>query len=158
MREYPLPGGSRPVTYRLNSRLDRSDPEACWPYQGGHSQRSGHKQIWCEGGMRHVHRVAWEMAHGPIPEGLCVLHRCDNPPCCNPAHLWLGTIADNNADRDRKGRGVMPTPDQIRRRPAGPIKHGTIYAYVKRRCTCDDCRSAMRSYRANRKRGAAVDA
>jgi len=51
-----------------------------------------------------AHRHAWELANGLVPEGLCVLHRCDNPPCINPDHLFLGTRADNNADRDAKGR------------------------------------------------------
>jgi hypothetical protein len=51
-----------------------------------------------------AHRLAWEFAKGPVPDGLFVLHRCDNPPCVNPDHLFLGTLIDNNLDRARKGR------------------------------------------------------
>jgi hypothetical protein len=51
-----------------------------------------------------AHRYAWEQTNGPIPAGLNVLHRCDNPPCINLDHLFLGTVHDNNADRDAKGR------------------------------------------------------
>jgi hypothetical protein len=50
-------------------------------------------------------RLAWEIANGPIPEGMQVLHRCDEPRCCEPDHLFLGTAADNMADMRRKGRG-----------------------------------------------------
>lgn len=53
-----------------------------------------------------VHRAAWEESKGPISDGLDCLHHCDNPPCWNVDHLFLGTQADNNADRDRKGRHV----------------------------------------------------
>lgn len=51
------------------------------------------------------HRIAWVLTHGrPVPKGMQVLHRCDNPGCCNPGHLFLGTCADNMADKSRKGR------------------------------------------------------
>jgi hypothetical protein len=62
--------------------------------------------IWNQGRMHLAHRVAWGLERGPIPEGLCVLHRCDNPPCVRVDHLFLGTVGDNNADRDAKGRHV----------------------------------------------------
>jgi len=51
-----------------------------------------------------AHRVSWRLYRGQIPEGMCVLHRCDTPVCVNPDHLFLGTRIDNALDRDRKGR------------------------------------------------------
>lgn len=54
-----------------------------------------------------AHRLAWTLAYGPIPTGLWVLHHCDNPPCCEPTHLFLGTNKDNSADRARKGRNPV---------------------------------------------------
>jgi hypothetical protein len=51
-----------------------------------------------------AHRIAWSRVFGPIPDGLVVCHRCDNPPCVRPDHLFLGTHQDNDADRDAKGR------------------------------------------------------
>jgi len=57
------------------------------------------------GKLLHAHRVAYELAYGSIPEGMCVLHHCDNPGCCNPEHLYLGTKADNVADMLIRGRG-----------------------------------------------------
>ena len=94
---------SRPFANRLWLNIDQlGGPEACWPWLG--KQRYGYGQIWASGRLVLAHRLVWELTLGPIQPGLCVLHRCDNPPCCNPAHLFLGTKADNVADMMAKGR------------------------------------------------------
>jgi hypothetical protein len=65
---------------------------------------SGYGQISIANRMRRVHRVVWELNRGPIPPGMSVCHRCDNPPCINLGHLFLGSHLDNMKDRDAKGR------------------------------------------------------
>ncbi len=60
------------------------------------------------GKPRPAHRLAWELVNGPIPDGIVICHRCDNPKCVNPQHLFAGTQADNVADRDAKGRNNQP--------------------------------------------------
>lgn len=92
----------------LVERLDwYTEPEpmsGCWLWTGC-VNHAGYGVMSAPGTReRLAHRVAFTVAHGPIPDGLCVLHRCDVPSCINPAHLFLGTRAVNNADRDAKGR------------------------------------------------------
>jgi predicted XRE-type DNA-binding protein len=91
---------------RFEQKVDRSSADGCHLFQAGAQTRSGHRMIWNQGRMHLAHRIAWELERGPIPEGICVLHRCDNPPCVRVDHLFLGTVGDNNADRDAKGRQV----------------------------------------------------
>ena len=96
--------GARPLAARFWSKVDRRGPDECWPWIGSTNQQ-GYGQIR-DGTARLASRVAWEMHTGAsVPEDLFVLHRCDNPPCVNPAHLFLGTLADNNRDMREKGRG-----------------------------------------------------
>jgi hypothetical protein len=71
----------------------------------GYRDNKGYGRINIGQRMKSVHRTVWVLRYGEIPpETPCVLHRCDNPPCCNVGHLFLGTVADNNADMIAKGR------------------------------------------------------
>lgn len=79
------------------------EADLCWPWSG-HRDDDGYGTIRYQNRQIKTHRLSWELTYGPIPGGLCVLHRCDNPPCCNPYHLFLGTNADNMADKTAKGR------------------------------------------------------
>jgi hypothetical protein len=90
--------------------IPKREKNTCWVWQGG---RNGEGEPYGRFGLKqgktvYAHRYARELIHGPIPEGVCVLHKCDNPPCVNPDHLFLGTRADNNADKMMKGRFPVP--------------------------------------------------
>ncbi len=88
------------------AQVRKSDGDGCWEWQGGKStaMRYGAMSLGGRGNTEYTHRIGYRLAKGPIPHGLCVLHTCDNPPCCNPAHLSLGTRSANMADKVAKGR------------------------------------------------------
>jgi hypothetical protein len=92
---------------RLLSRVIRDAATECWNWQGA-------RAIGGYGSIRHnrhnwmVHRVSWIHHYGVVPDNIMVLHHCDNPSCCNPAHLFLGTNDDNMKDMARKGRANRP--------------------------------------------------
>lgn len=97
-------GVSERLLRRFWSRIDTSQGEgACWPWTGGRTAR-GYGRFRMGGKSVAAHRFALVLSHGQIPPGLSVCHSCDNPPCCNPTHLWVGTAADNAADLNAKGR------------------------------------------------------
>lgn len=98
------------VVERFFSRLpEERPPDSCWEITGP-SFPFGYGRIDFSAEKRQhsvsAHRVSYMLFVGPIPEGLVICHRCDNPPCCNPDHLFLGTFADNANDMAVKGRSA----------------------------------------------------
>lgn len=120
---------------RFWSKVDVGHRTSCWPWTayckpGGYGQFTLRK-----GRFITASRVAFALSKGPIPPALFICHTCDNPPCCNPAHLFAGTSRDNVIDSVRKGRanraqGVATaasklTPDAVRTIRATPVMFGT---------------------------------
>lgn len=118
----------------------------CLEFTGGKSDK-GYGKLNFNGRTQRAHRVSWELTNGPIPDGMFVCHDCDNPPCINPMHLFLGTAVENSRDMvdkhrqasgHRNGRSVL-TPEQvmeIRSNPKIPAarlarKYGVHHSSVK---------------------------
>jgi hypothetical protein len=99
----------KPLSERFWSKVAMGSDDECWNWQAAVA-KVGYGAIGLgrkHEGIAFSHRVAWTLTYGPIPDGLYVLHRCDNRRCCNPAHLFLGTHADNMQDAKQKGRLVF---------------------------------------------------
>lgn len=96
------------MTANFWARVEPGPPDLCWEWTGTITGR-GYGQIMIDGKKSGAHRYAIAFATGEsIPTGKVVMHLCDNPKCCNPAHLQVGSHAENIADRDRKGRANTP--------------------------------------------------
>ncbi len=84
------------------------DPDGCWEWLGFRNPtKHSYGLIRVDGRMERVHRVAYRLFVGPIPEGKHILHHCDNPPCWRPEHLYAGVPLDNAHDRERRGRSKV---------------------------------------------------
>jgi hypothetical protein len=81
----------------------------CWEWTGRVNHKGYGKVSW-QGKDKRVHRVMFEHFHGPVPDGLQVCHHCDNPPCCNPDHLFAGTAMDNEWDKIEKRNYASKPP------------------------------------------------
>jgi hypothetical protein len=90
------------------SNINIGSDEDCWEWKTL-SGTSEYGETYFRGKDVRSHRLAWELTYGEIPDNLYVCHHCDNPPCCNPKHLFLGTFQDNIDDREAKGRNKMPS-------------------------------------------------
>lgn len=145
-------GGGVPQAWpeRFRSKVAVGPPGECWEWQAARGPK-GYGRYNTGGSVKVASRMAWELTFGPIPAGLLVCHRCDNPPCVNPAHLFLGTHADNSLDMVAKGRSPRApgersgkaklTEDQVRAiraayaagEPTRSIagRFGTTHRYVR---------------------------
>src|SRR4051794_23315069 len=132
--------------------------DECWLWTAGKDQDGYGKLAIGHGGRQQTHtrahRFAYETFVGPIPDGYVVCHRCDNPPCCNPAHLFVGTPDENNDDKLAKGRGAKVWGLPLTRSQQTHCIHGHEFTdantYIDRRGfrSCRTCRrdAAKRYY------------
>lgn len=125
---------SRRVDWRLRFWDKVMKTESCWLWTASSRNKRGYGQLAVHRGDRRrpelAHRLSWELAYGAPPENLFVLHKCDNPKCVRPEHLFLGTHQDNMLDMNRKGRGDRSGLEAGRSFPP-PVRLGEAHGRAK---------------------------
>ena len=122
-----LPPISPQDTERFWSFVDKGRADECWPWTGGvNARRDGYGRFWVKRIEYRTNRMAFWLRYGVDPAEQDVCHRCDNPPCCNPAHLFLGTRAVNLADMRQKNRQATGDRHGLRRHPDAAAKGGQL--------------------------------
>ncbi len=109
---------------RFWARVNKTD--TCWLWMGS-AVEDGYGVLGYRGKQVRTHRLSWELANGPIPAGLSVLHRCDTPACVNPDHLFVGTTQDNITDKVAKGRQAKGDSHGSRLHPESRPRGDTHY-------------------------------
>lgn len=121
--------------------------DGCWDWNGAKNVRNGYGSLYAEGRAWKAHRVSYEHHVGPIPEGMKVLHACDNPPCVNPAHLGVGTQRDNMRQASERGRFFNQRKTHCKEGHPFSPENTYVMGSGKRVCkTCNQARCA-RQYR-----------
>lgn len=130
------------------------DPTSgCWIWMRAIGT-SGYGIAYQNGRQIRAHRLAYQLVHGPIPDGLYALHRCDVRACCNPTHLFLGTLQDNHDDMHRKGRGRTGWHNKIKThcKHGHPLSGPNLFHGVDGHRRCSTChRNTVASYRARKR-------
>jgi HNH endonuclease len=133
---------------RFTASFEEDKKSGCWVWQAGMTRPSGrdglrYGKLRVRGKSMLAHRFSYEISAGAIPAGMCILHRCDNPPCVNPAHLFPGKDADNTRDmlsKDRESRGedrynAVLTQAQVEEFKSGYVPRSSTHgvrAYAKK--------------------------
>jgi hypothetical protein len=129
----------RSVAERFFAKVVQSAGDECWHWTAFCDRRGYGQFSTRDMPSARAHRVSWVIHHGQIPDGMCVLHRCDNPPCVNPAHLFLGTLRDNVHDMMTKGRHVTNGNERKTHCPKGHEYTIENTKSVKGKRYCREC-------------------